>query len=364
VTATPTWSQATAEVAHERAEIEDWMAQLAALRGSAVFTELDNAALAGRTASRWAQVERAAETAESRLDALRRVVADIGRILAVPDRGDADLARIRRLLHGAAVPLPPSDLPAPLGPPAGSTSSEPQLTIANVNRLITQDLRIIRGLIGEIAPIWALIRPRLDRALTRCAQLARTGRQDGDAAARTRIMEVAASLEKLGVDVVTDPLGAGADKLTARLADLERAVSSERVAQCELMLAALRNEESYARQLAVSRGSTAMPDRAKGLRVRLSSPAEPAQGADFDELEKIALDIDRARAAARELIGPAKRTAADVVECARPDCSGGVIDQATGVCGACFRAPYGDRRAHARTPRTTGTQRTGEAETA
>jgi hypothetical protein len=331
VTASPTWSQATAEVVHEQAQIEDWAARLAALRGSAVFAELDAVALSGRTASRWAQVERAVETAESRLDALRRVVADIGRILALPDRAAADLARIWRLLHGAAVPLAPAELPAPVGPPAGSPSSEPQLTIANVNGLVTRDLRIVRGLIDEVSAGWALIRPGLARALARCEQLARAARQDGDAAARTRIAELA-----------TDPLGVGAGAMTARLADLERAVTAERAAQCELMLAALRNEESYARQLALSRKSMTFPDQAGHLRTRLSTVAEADPDA-FDDLDKIALDIDRARTAATGRIGAAEG-AAGIVDCVRSGCSDGVIDQTTGVCVVCFRAPRGERR--------------------
>ncbi len=345
MTDTATWQQAAAQVADEHGRIDAWTAQLAELRGGAVFRALDGGALRGSTAARWAQLERSAETAASRLLALRGVVADLTRILAVPDRDAADLARVRRLLHGAAVPLAPGDLPGPISPPAASRSSAPQLTIAGVNRLVSEDLRIIRGLLTEIGAVWALIRPRLEQADTQCRIVAEAARQDGDAAARGRIAAVAAGLEELRAALVTDPLGL-ADR-PARLAELERAAAAERIAQCDQMLTALRHEESYARQLAVAGVPAALPDRAVELRARLSAALEQPEGegcAVPDELEKIALEIARARGVAKELIDRAARGPARPVGCVRADCSGGAIDQATGVCEVCFRAPSGERR--------------------
>lgn len=366
----PTWHRAAAEAAEERARVAGWTAELAAVRTGATFTELDRADdLSGQTGLRWARATQAAEAADSMLGRLGRVVQGIEHVLALPDRGDADLARVWRLLHGDAIELAPSELPSVYHRPPGSQSSEPRLSVVAVNRLVSDCIRTLRSLVDEIAAVWARARPLLDGLAARCRTAAAAADMDKDAAARVRLGEIAARLEKKRAALAADPLRLasgdpdGLDDLAGQLADVDenlessvqqRAVLADRISRCAKSIDTLRDEESYAREvLSDSRRNAVTPQRpvmfpaeAGALRVRLSAVREllgrewRALPRELDEIER---GVSRARQAARATIARTRDARADAGICARPDCPGGAIDEATGLCTACFRAPSGDR---------------------
>jgi prefoldin subunit 5 len=374
----PTWQRAAAEVAEERARIEGWTAELASVRTGAIFIELDHAGgLSGRTGLRWARARQAAEAADSMLGRLSRVVQSVERVLALPDRGDADLARVWRLLHGDAIELAPSELPAVYRRPPGSESSEPRLSVVAVNRLVSEGIRTLRSTVDEISAALARTRPRLDELTARCRTVAAAAEQDTDAAARVRLDEIAARLEEERTALATDPLRLSPDDtdrlddIAAQLADVDanlassvrqRAELADRISCCAKAIGTLRDEESYAREvLSDSRrdalspqGPVLFPAETGQLRARLSAVRELLEHewrtlpGELDEIER---GISQARQAAKATIAHARDAGAGAeictrpeAVCTRPDCPGpGSIDEATGLCADCFRAPSVDQ---------------------
>jgi prefoldin subunit 5 len=367
----PTWQRAAAEAAEERARVESWTAELASVRTGAIFTELDHVGgLSGRTGLRWTRARQAAEAADSMLGRLGRVVQNVERVLALPDRDDADLARVWRLLHGDAIELAPSELPAVYRRPPGSESSEPRLSVVAVNRLVSDGIRTLRSTVDEISAALARTRPRLDALTARCRTAAAAAEQDTDAAARVRLSEIAALIEVERTALATDPLRLSSDDadrlddIAAQLAEVDanlassvrqRAELADRISSCAKSIGTLRDEESYARELlSDSRRSALSPQRpvlfpaeAGQLRARLSTVRELLERewrtlpGELDEIER---GISRARQAARATIARARDAGAAAEVCTRPDCPGpGSIDEATGLCADCFRAPSGER---------------------